>query len=636
MKFFSTRQDNACEVHGSAGHHHQANKSLMFMVLASFSLIVWHVWTYGPTIHGLAPSEAQHPFLVLLGKEMWDLLINPHGILGELREIFPYFVVGILLAGYLRTYKVAVKLHRVLRKHGVFSVFIASVIGIITPLCACGTVTTAISLLFAELPLAPVMSLMITSSLMSPSTYLLTLNDLGPEWTVIRTVAAFSMGILAGVATHLLRNHGFRTDSVFIEGAIAVGDFHDEDYPDERLRCNCRQKFGNRVAVRTRNKFLIFLAKSVEMLWPVGKYVLVGVTMGMIVERYVPPDWIYGLFGRRDPLNIVWITLASVPMFLHQISASSILYHIKSSLDGTLDGGAALAFMIGGPVTAIPTMVMFWTIFKKRVFMLYMAICIIGTIMISYAFEGLVFVPGVDTGNSLLKGVASVSGGSSYAIRKQNPDVRVVLDPGGRNIVATYHDDLDGGGGVVFDTVTARFSPAAAQLYGNRRYIDNIAAWLDRNSVSPVQGKILVYDLSGVTGLEGNVPILTELRRKGYTVEATDRGKTPVLSAALLQPYNQCWLFFGDTSRGEQLSDRELEAVAGFVEDGKSMLVVPGRYEPGQDGSLAEVNRLSTRFGVLFAGHADNRDEIHTTVASHLFYRGSVLLGRFLKLMHKA
>jgi hypothetical protein len=353
----------------------------------------------------------------------------------------------------------------------------------------------------------------------------------------------------------------------------------------------------------------------------------------MIVERYIPSEWIYGLFGRKDPLNVVWVTLATVPMFLHQISASSILYHIKSSLDGTLDGGAALAFMIGGPVTAVPTMVMFWTIFKKRVFMLYMAICIVGTIAISFVFQGLVFVTGVDSGNPLLKGVASVSGGSSYALRKESQDVRIVMDPGGKNIVATYRNDLDGSGGIVFDAVPARFRAADAGRYGNRRYAANIAGWLDQNSISPVQGKILVYDLSAATG-PLHADILTTLRQKGFTVEETGRVKSPEIAASLLQGYNQLWLFFGDNVR-EPLTDRELATVAGFVGDGKSMLVVPGSYRPGAEAPAA-VNRLTSRFGVLVAGHAENRNEIQTTVASQLFHRASELLGRLLKLVHKA
>jgi uncharacterized membrane protein YraQ (UPF0718 family) len=84
-----------------------------------------------------------------------------------------------------------------------------------TPLCACGTLTTAISLIFLSMPLAPIMALLVTSPLMSPSAYLITYNYLGPEWTVIKTLASFLLGISAGFLTHYLRNKGFKT----------IGDF---------------------------------------------------------------------------------------------------------------------------------------------------------------------------------------------------------------------------------------------------------------------------------------------------------------------------------------------------------------------------------------------------------------------------
>ncbi|HEX9079575.1 MAG TPA: permease, partial [Desulfuromonadaceae bacterium] len=352
----------ACQLHG--GHAGAGNRMLIGMVVASLALVAWHVWIYGTSDR--AAGAAAGPFPLLLGRELADLLFSSKGVVAELTDVLPYFLAGVLIAGWLRTYKIAVRLQASLRKYGVTSVFLASLVGIITPLCACGTLTTAISLLFAGVPLAPVMSLMVTSPLMSPSTYLLTLNDLGPEWTAIRTLSALSMGIFAGLVTHLLDRCGwFRMDDIFMEGNVTRGDFHDEDYPDERLRCNCRRKFGNLVAVRTGNKFYVFLAKCAETVLVVGKYVLVGVVAGEIVERYMPSAWIYRLFGEKDPLAIVWVTFASIPIFLHQISASSIIYHIKDSLGGTLDGGPALAFMIGGPVTAMPTMVLFWTFFKK-------------------------------------------------------------------------------------------------------------------------------------------------------------------------------------------------------------------------------------------------------------------------------
>jgi len=630
------KDSDACEIHGS--HRKPANKTLLFMMLASLSLIIWHVWVYGPTGQATDPDLLRRPFPMLLGSEIWDLLFNRRGMVAELWSVFPYFIVGVLLAGYIRTYKFAARLQITLRQYGFLSVFLASLVGILTPLCACGTITIAVSLLFAGLPLAPVMSLLVTSPLMSPSTYLLTLNDLGSEWTVIRTIAAFSMGIFAGVVTHLLRNRGLQTREIFIEGAVPRGDLHDEAYPDDRLRCNCKERFGHRVAARTRNMFVIFHAKSSEMLWLVGKYVLVGIAIGTIVERYMPQEWIYRLFGQKNPLSIIWITLGSVPIFLHQISASSILYHIKSSLNGTLDAGAGLAFMIGGPVTAIPTMVMFWTIFRKKVFFLYMFICIVGTILIAYTFQFLVLVPYADMGNPLLRNVSSVSGGNSSVINKTDKHVRIVMDPAGKSIIATYNNDLEGQGCIVFDSGFERFMNDAADKYDNRQYINNIATWLEQNNNSSVKRSILIYDTFYKSGLDKNTfskNVLALLKKNGFEVKITDRHETPEVSERLLGGYSQLWIIFGESASGLHLSDAELERISRFVGDGKGILIVGGKLRDGTN-DLYAANQLSSRYGVIFSGFIKNKEELPATTASYFLNRMSGTLGRILKFVHKA
>ena len=632
----SDNQNNECHIHGTPSR--AANRTLLFMVFASFALIVWHVWVYGPTGQTVRPELLEKSFPIVLGSEIWDMVFNGHGILAELIDVFPYFIIGILLAGLIRTYKLTVRLQRTLSRYGFSSIFLAAVIGIFTPLCACGTLTTAISLLFAGLPLAPVMALLVTSPLMSPSTYLLTLNDLGPEWTVIRTVAALLLGISAGVLTHFIRNKGFQTETLFIEGAITRGDFHDENYPDERLRCGCKEKFGNRIAAKTSNMFVIFLAKSSEMLWLVGKYVLIGIATGSIVQRYMPYEWIYKLFGQEDKLSIIWITFGTIPIFLHQISASSILYHIKSTLDGTMNGGAGLAFLIGGPVTALPTMIMFWTIFKKRVFFLYMLVCLAGTIMIAYGFQQFVFTPYVDTGNPILNGVRSISGGSSAVIAKANNNrqVRVVMDPGGKGIIATYTNSVEGQGGIVFDSGSERFIGSSADRYDNRRYVRNIAAWLEENNVSASGENILIYDAADVDGEARNVVSQSTVKSlensDGFNVKLTDRKLYPEITQALLEQYSQLWVIFGESGPGNRLSDSELEIISGFSDEGKSILIVAGKHQAGMN-DLSAANSLASRFGVTFEGFVENRDELQVSSSFHVLNRMSEGLERFYRAM---
>jgi len=440
------------------------------------------------------------------------------------------------------------------------------------------------------------------------------------------------MGIFAGVITHLIRNRGFQTETLLVDGAIPRGDFHDQSYPDDTLRCNCKEKFGNRVARKTDNMFVVFLAKSSDMLWLVGKYILVGVAIGAVIERYIPSDWIHHMFGRDGNYNIVWITLGTVPIFLHQISASSILYHIKSTLDGTLSGGAGLAFLIGGPVTAIPTMIMLWTIFRKKVFFLYMFICIAGTIMLSYSFQYLVFVPDVDTDNPVLRGVTSISGGSSAIITKADKNVKIVMDPDGKSIIATYDNDIEGKGGIVFDSGFERFMNGSTGKYDNHKYIINIAEWLEEHNSTIEERNILIYDTSSSSGIDKNIPVILE--QSGlFRVTITDREETPEVSGALLEKYSQLWIFFDGTDSEGSLYNSELETISTFAEDGKSMLIVSGNAHDAGMKDWSGANRLSSKFGVTFSGSVENKNELQVSALSYFFDRVSVVFARIYSFM---
>ena len=51
--------------------------------------------------------------------------------------------------------------------------------------------------------------------------------------------------------------------------------------------------------------------------------------------------------------------------------------------------GPGIAMLVGGPVTALPVMGVFLTMFRKRVFFLYLAVCVAGTITLALVFRAL-------------------------------------------------------------------------------------------------------------------------------------------------------------------------------------------------------------------------------------------------------
>ncbi|MBI5787838.1 MAG: permease [Candidatus Schekmanbacteria bacterium] len=595
-----------------ATHHKQhktINLTLLIMLAAGLGLMFWYVWNFGVSYGGDKAALAGKSFTQLLGLEFWDLLFGGHGFLAMINDVLIYFMIGILVASWIRTYKFHIRLRKTLINYGFSAIFLAAFIGVFSPLCACGILTTVVTLVAAGLPWAPSMALLIAAPLMSPTTFFLTVNDLGIEWAVVRTIVAYSMGVFAGLLTWSMRKY-LDDQNLFVDGGIPEGDVHDADYADERLRCTCREKFSNRVARKYKNKFIIFWAKFLEMNWMIGKYVLVGLFVGSIVGRYMPMEFIASLFGTGDDWNILWVTLGSVPLFLHQVSGSTIVYHIKTSLSGTMDNGAALAFMIGGPVTAIPAMLLLWSMFKKRVFILYMAISLLGTLFFAYTFKYFVFVPHVDSGSPVFASVNNLPGGERSVLNKSQKDLQMVADPDGKGMIA-LHQDVEGGTSVVFDSGLTRFANNSAGKYDNGSYLKNLAKWLEDRASGEVTKSVLVYNTYVDKGMDKNsfTQNIRQALHNPYKVTVTDKATTPELTAGILKDYNQLWIINGGANAKGTFTEDDLEAINSFRDNGGNILLAAGPAKPDGDYTQ-DVNQLAAEFGVSFSGVSQTNEKL--------------------------
>jgi len=317
--------------------------------------------------------------IVELGIGLWD----------EFLYILPFLVIGVLLEAIIRTFKWHVKIRKALTRFGVLSIGLATLLGVASPLCACATLPLVISLLLAGLPLAPAMALLVTSPLMSPAGYTLLNWELGPVWANVVLTSAIFMGLFAGTITHLLRRYGFTEDRLFRK-ALPAGDFHDPDYPVEELRCDCGKQLSHRVDRCTHNKFYVFLAKFWEGSLKIGKFTLIGLFIEVIAGALIPHEWISALLEGQGILPILTLTFATIPLHLPQVTAAAMLYGFVAPEVGagiTLAKGAGIALLVGGPVTALPVMGVFISMFRKRVLALYLALCVTGTLLLAFTWR---------------------------------------------------------------------------------------------------------------------------------------------------------------------------------------------------------------------------------------------------------
>lgn len=307
-------------------------------------------------------------------------------LLEEVWHVLPYFLLGVFLGAVIRTWRLHVRMRDSLGRFGLWAVPAAVLVGTISPLCSCGSIPLFVSLVSSGVPLAPALTLLLVSPLMSPSGYTITAWELGPAWANLKVLSALFMGFFAGGITLLLERRGFFGNPGVLRREYGKVDIHAPDCPGE-LHCTCGDQWSNRLARKGHGTPAIFLAKAWELTVTTGKFTLIGVVAAVLAERYIPREWIGGHLGTGSLGNILAVTFLSVPLHVNEITAAAILY---SLLGLGLAKGPALAFLIGGPVTSIPAMSMLFTMCRKRVVAVFLALCVAGTLILAMSFQAAV------------------------------------------------------------------------------------------------------------------------------------------------------------------------------------------------------------------------------------------------------
>lgn len=319
-----------------------------------------------------------------------QLLMQFGGELGkEILYILPYLAFGVFLEAIIRTFKWHVKIRKTLVRLGIWAIPAAVILGVFSPLCACATLPLVISLLMSGVPLAPAVALLVTSPIMSPSAYTMIGGMLGVGWANIILSSAIMLGLFAGYITHFMRPYGFKEDEVF-KVKLPAGDFHDPDYPVDELRCDCGQQLSHRVDRCTHNKFLVFAARFWEGTLKIGKFALIGIVIEVLALSFLPNDWMTSLLETGGIWQTLLIMSAAIPMHLPQVTAASMLYGFYLPNPGetiALARGPGIALLIGGPVTALPVMAILYSMFHKRVLVLYLALCVSGTLLLAIFWQ---------------------------------------------------------------------------------------------------------------------------------------------------------------------------------------------------------------------------------------------------------
>ena len=121
-----------------------------------------------------------------------------------------------------------------------------------------------------------------------------------------------------------------------------------------------------------------FYHELVNTGWFLGKWLTVAFFLESLMTAYIPPEWITRLVGGDSWVAIPLAALVGIPAYMNGFAAVPL---VGGLLQMGMSPGAGLAFMTAGDVSSIPAALAVYALVRRSVFMLYILLGFIGSVM---------------------------------------------------------------------------------------------------------------------------------------------------------------------------------------------------------------------------------------------------------------
>jgi len=291
---------------------------------------------------------------------MYEINMILSGIWLQFRQIGLYWVSGLVAGSLVSVFLSENIITKMLKlgsgKAAFLPLLASSLLGIVSPLCMYGTVPIIAALGKKGLPHYLLASFMVSSILLNPNIFLFTFA-LGSSLAIMRFLLCLLSGFLAGLLILLF----FANKELF-----------------------SFEKFTNSKDDETAAKNKTFfkdLFKALRITFP---YLLIGITLSTLFERYVDPSFISGFFGERQGLGVLFATTISIPLY---VCGGGTIPLIRAWMHAGMGTGEVMAFMLSGPALKINNISAVKMILGTKNFLLYLLYCILFAVLSGWIIE---------------------------------------------------------------------------------------------------------------------------------------------------------------------------------------------------------------------------------------------------------
>lgn len=277
--------------------------------------------------------------------------------------------VLIFSISYIQSYFPPERSKRIMsRFNGLTANIIGALLGTVTPFCSCSSIPIFIGFVNTGLPLGVIFSFLISSPMVDLGSLVLLTSIFGAKIAIAYVILGLVIAVIGGTLIENLHMENYIGDNVKkVNINLAAGQ--------KELTTSDRIAYSKEQTVNTFKK--------------VYPYILAGVGIGALIHNWIPAEWIEIALGSNNPFGVLIATLAGVPMYADIFGVIPVA---EALLGKGAQLGTILSFMMAVTTLSLPSIVMLSKVIKPRLMKLFIAICVIGIVVVGYIFNALQFL----------------------------------------------------------------------------------------------------------------------------------------------------------------------------------------------------------------------------------------------------
>ncbi len=305
--------------------------------------------------------------LVLTLLDVGQAMASARFVADALFGTAPFLILSIVVAAYATASGADNLIARVFAGSPLTMIALAAAFGGLSPFCSCGVIPLIAALLAMGVPLSAVMAFWLASPVIDPSMFVLTSGLLGVEFAIAKTLAAIGLGLFGGYVTFTLTRAGNLSDA--LRPGVGNGGCGASSLRGSGM---VAWRFWQDVPRRAK-----FRKEALSITLFLMKWLTLAFLLESLMLAYVPADWIASALGGQGFAPVLTATLAGVPAYLNGYAALPL---VSGLITQGMEPGAGLAFLVAGGVTSLPAAIAVFALVKRRVFALYIALALVGSL----------------------------------------------------------------------------------------------------------------------------------------------------------------------------------------------------------------------------------------------------------------